>query len=431
MPDLKESNPLTPPVDGIGLLTPQDLFSKQDWEGEKTTDGRLKASWERDGFGLPLASSDPVHGLFLARSSNDRDALFMMFEARPDLRGVGHQHHDSGHFYLAALGEMWAVEAGAKNSYSPDHNTILIDGRGHADISAAPRVKYLGASVDDSAAMASADLKNAYDYGWTCPMHFSWLSDDNRSGLWKLQPDTDPDLVAYYRGTQNFKMRLWGSTYWDNNWGPAMRIEGNPVEHAFRSAGIVRGKHPYALVVDDIAKDGREHLYEWLMQVPDNVRMGGLSMPSGSVPAVLLHKIPGGETWRMRGPENLPQGTPALIVCLLDAKSETSAEARNVVATADLPYRLEQQAASGAQPEQTLTKNRLVISRRAVDPHFKVALVPFRVGDKLPSLTWDAASGRATFQWPDQTDVIEFSDKESPTRFTVSRDGKQVAASPR
>jgi hypothetical protein len=431
IPDLDAPGDSSPPLDGVGLLTLQDLFSKQDWAGEKAADGRLKEAWERDGLGLPLAASDPVHGLLLARSGNDKDALFLMFEARPDLRGVGHQHHDSGHFYLAALGEMWAVEAGAKNSYSPDHNTILIDGRGHADASSAPRVKFLGAAVEDSAAIASADLQNAYDYGWTCPMHFSWLSDDNKNGLWKLGPDTDPDLVAYYRGTQNAKMRLWGASYWDNNWGPVMRIEGNPVDHAFRSAGIVRGKHPYALVVDDLSKDGREHLYEWLMQVPDNVRMGGLSMPKGSVPAVMLHKMPGGDTWRMRGPEKLPDGTPALLVCLLDAKSETPAEARNVVVSADLPYRLEQQSAAAAQPEQTLAKNRMVISRRAVDPHFKVALVPFRVGEKLPCITWDSASGRATLQWPDQTDTIDFIENETPTRFAISRDGKPVAASPK
>ena len=127
----------------------------------------------------------------------------------------------------------------------------------------------------------------------------------------------------------------------------------------------------------------------------------------------------------------MPDGTPALLVCLLDAKSETPAEARNVVASADLPYRLEQQSAAAAQPEQALAKNRLVVSRRAVDLHFKVALVPFRVGEKLPSITWDGAAGRATLQWPDQTDTIDFVEKETPTRFAVSRDGKPLAASPK
>ncbi len=425
---LKEKATKLPiPWERLDLFTVPDLFGKLDWDGEKTSAGSLKEAWERDTLNMPLTFNDPVHGLLQTRSGNDKDALYMMFEARPDLRGVGHQHHDSGHFYLAALGEMWSVAAGAKNSYSPDYNTILIDGCGHSDVSAAPRVEYIGATVNDQVAIASANLKNAYDYGWTDPMHFSWLLDDNINGHWKLQPDTDPELVAYYRGTQNVKMRIWGSSYWDNNWGPAMRIEGNPVRYAFRSAGIVRGKHPYAVIVDDINKDGYEHRYDWLMQVPDNVRLSGLSMPPNSVPAVMLNKIPGGDSWRMRGPETLPKGSPALLVCLLDSQVETRQAGANVVAGDALPYRLEQQSASAVQPGQTLAKSRAVITRQAVDPHFKVVLVPFRAGEKLPLIRWDKGANSASLQWPGQTDEIVFTNNpDQRTRFEISRNSTAI-----
>ena len=49
--------------------------------------------------------------------------------------------------------------------------------------------------------------------------------------------------------------------------------EFNPVQKAFRTVGLVRGEQPYALVVDDCRKDDGEHLYEWLMQVPDDVKL--------------------------------------------------------------------------------------------------------------------------------------------------------------
>ena len=406
----EKAEKLPQPWEKIDLLTVPSVFGKLDWDGEKKSDGSLKDAWERDSLNLPLTNNDPIHGLLHIRSGNDKDALFLMFEARPDLRGVGHQHHDSGHFYLSALGEMWAVEAGAKNSYSADHNTVLIDGRGHSDVSAAPRVDYLGATVNEAGAIASANLKNAYDYGWTDPMHASWLLEDHKKGLWKLQPDTDPELVAYYRGTQNVKMRLWGSSYWDNNWGPVMRIKGNPVQYAFRSAGLIRGPHPYAVVLDDLNKDAKKHRYDWLMQVPDNVRLSGVPMPANSLPAVMLNKTPAADGWRMRGPETLKKGEPALLVCLLNFQPDYKPQTGfNVIASESLPY----------------------ITKESVDPQFKIVLIPFRGGDKLPTITWDNVKNLASIQWADQPDELEFKSlPDHHTQLAVTRNGKSILISP-
>lgn len=425
----RKADKLPVPPEKLSVLTPSYLFGKRDADQRTGPDGKPLESWRREHLNLPLDFVDPGHGLLVARSGEDRDALFLHFEARPDLRGVGHQHHDAGHFYLAALGELWAVEAGAKNSFSSDHNTVQIDGRGHADVSAAPRVDFLGAVANEHGAVASADLKNAYDYGWTTPMHFSWADPGMKSGAWKLTPDTDPELVAYYRGTQNAKMRLWGSTYWDNNWGPAMRIAGNPVRSAFRSAALVRGPRPYAIIVDDRNKDNAVHRYDWLMQLPDNVRLTGLSLRD-SVPAVALVKSPAGDAWRMRAAGQINRGEPALLVCLLDAPTQPQTTAGNLVADDTLPYRLEQITAPGTQPGQVLTKNRFVLTRHAIDPRFKILLLPFRGGDKLPAITWDATKERATLRWPDQHDTLAFSRTDTGrTRLTILRDGAEILSS--
>ena len=413
------------------LLSPVSVFSHRDWEGLKKPDGTLREAWERDGLGLPLTFNDPTHGILQVRSGNEKDALFMMFEARPDLRGVGHQQHDSGHFYLACYGEMWATDAGPKNSFSADHNTIQIDGRGHSDISAAPRVGYLGALVSDVAAFASANLKNAYDYAWTTPMHFSWLMEENQKGLWKLQPDTDPELVAYYKGTQHVKMRLWGDTYWQTNWGPAMRIPGNPVLYAWRSAGIVRGKHPYALVADDINKDDKEHLYEWLMQMPNGMRLANVPLRVKAAPAILLTRAPATQGWdNGRTTETLPKGTPALMVCLLesDVDDDEKPALTNVVAADNFPFRLEQ-LGSPQRPGSAAVKTRLVIGQRAVDPAFKVLLVPVRIGDEFPEVQWDSGLGAASIQWRNQKDECAFSKgADKRTRIILKRDGAVVGA---
>ena len=408
------------------ILTPATVLTYQDWEGAKTASGTQAEAASRDHLLLPLTFLDSVHGLLQARSSNDKDALYLMFEARPDLRGVGHQHHDSGHFYLAALGELWAVEAGPKNSFSQDHNTIQIDGRGHSDVSAAPRVAWLRGAATENVAIASANLKNAYDYAWTTPMHFSWLMDENKKGLWKLSPDTDPDLVAYYKGTQNVKMRIWGESYWQNNWGPAMRIPGNPVLYAYRSAGIVRGKHPYAMVVDDINKDDKEHNYEWLMQMPDGVRLVNLPLRMPSVDAILLTRAAAPKGWSNTRPaEALPNGTPALIVCLLDPArgNMKKQDLTNVVNADNLPFRVEQ-LASDQGAGSAVVKTRLVIQERAVDPAYKVLLIPYPAGDEMPNITWDDGLGSVSIAWKNQKDECVFTKgTDKCTRITVKRDG--------
>jgi hypothetical protein len=411
-----KADKLPVPKEKLPVLTLGYLFGKRDPSGPAVRPV------------LPQTFSDPGHGLLAARADDTPESLYLHFEARPNLRGVGHQHHDSGQFYLAALGELWAVEAGAKNSYSSDHNTVLIDGRGHADVSAAPRVNFLGVVEYEHGAIVAADLQNAYNYGWTSPMHFSWLDPAVVSGQWQLSPDTDPELVAYYRGTQKVKMRIWGGNYWDNNWGPTMRIAGNPVQSAFRTAALVRGPRPYALIVDDRNKDGREHDYAWLMQVPDTVRMLGLAL-GPSVPAVALVKSPPGDGWRSRGPGSVARGEPALLVCLLDAPTKPQTTKGNHVADDALPYRMEQITAPAAQPGQSLVKNRFLVTRRAVNPRFKILLLPFRGGDKLPVIRWEEKSQTATLTWPDQTDTLVFTRRDDDRTTLSVRRGDELLLS--
>jgi len=410
------TNPQKMPLDNFKMLetiTAPDVFTTLDWEGFRDKGGALKPSWDRSDLHLPDVFSDPDHGLFAARSGNQRDALYLMFEARPDLRHVGHQQHDSGQFYLASGGVMWAVEAGPKSSYSSDHNTVRIDGKGHSDVSAAPRVRYLGAETNGPLVLASSDIKNAYDYGWTTPMHFSWHDPDFSS--WKLSVETDPDVVAHFKGTQHYKMRIWGDDYTRSDWGPTMRIAGNPVRYAFRSAGIVNGKHPYALVTDDISKDGKEHLYDWLMQLPSGTRMLPVPSRSGLIPvSIILTRGARAAEWdRMEPPGTLAKGAAGLMLCFLGLqKGEALTNRANLVGDQNDPVRLEQLAGSmvaGGSPMKT----RIIASQKGEDPHFRILMIPVRGGEALPEVTYDPKSEAASVSWSGQKDSL---------RFTVGKD---------
>jgi hypothetical protein len=240
-------------------------------------------------------------------------------------------------------------------------------------------------------------------------MHFSWTLPGRVDGTWKLQPDTSPELVAYYKGTQKTKMRIWGTHCFLENWGPAMRIEGNPVRSAFRTAGMVRGKRPYAVICDTRNKDGQEHTYDWLMQLPEGTRLASLPLPKESAPGVILTRAATMGSWgRESADRDLPKGTPALLVSLLFASDESANKlAPNTVSNEKLPIRLEQLAMKDV-PGSKPTSSRLVITRRAVDPDFKIVLVPIRIGEVIPQISWDQASKTAALKWPDQSDEINF-----------------------
>jgi hypothetical protein len=415
---------------GLDTITAPDVFTTLDWKGFRNKDGSLKPSWDRSDLHLPNVFADPDHGLFSVRSGDQQDALFLMFEARPDLRHIGHQHHDSGQFYLASGGVMWAVEAGPKSSYSADHNTVRIDGKGHADVGWAPKVSFLGTETNGPLVLASSDLKNSYDCGWTSPMHFSWH--DPAFPHWKLSVETDPAVVKHFKGTQHYKMRLWGDDYTRSNWGPTMRIEGNPVQYAFRSAGIVNGKHPYALVIDDISKDSKEHLYDWLMQVPVGTRMlPAKPSVSGSPVSIILTRSAGPEEWdRMEPPETLSKGTPGLMVCFLGLENQVASnKSYNEVGSENMPVKIEQIAGSMVAGGSSL-KTRLVASQKANDPRFRILLIPVKGGGVLPDVTYDPKSAIATVAWSGQKDSIRFAiGKDQRTTVIFQRDSKTSGGS--
>jgi autotransporter-associated beta strand protein len=75
---------------------------------------------------------------------------------------------------------------------------------------------------------------------------------------------------------------------------------------------------------------------------------------------------------------------------------------------------------------QILTRTRLYVSRRDTVLRSRIALIPFKIGQALPKITWDAAASSATLQWPDQSDTLDFS---ASNHVTVLRDGAEILSS--
>jgi hypothetical protein len=398
--------------------------------------GKDELTAAREELNLPLDYVDKTHGLLYTRSGNDTKAAFLMFEARTDQHTVGHQHHDAGQFYFAALGEMWAVEAGPKSSTSDNHNTVQIDGKGYVDVGYGVSMDFQGANSTKDGVLFSSDITKAYNYSWTNPAHFSWTQPGSEK--WKLMVETDSDVVDYFKGTHLYKSRIWNGSYWNSNWGPMMRIAGdNPVKYAFRSAGLVRGENPYALIIDDIQKDDAQHTYDWQMQLPSSVRLADVSLKEKSPIAAVLVKIPARDAFTKTTVEleTLPVGTPALMVVSLnqgfrEKDFSLGGGLPNFVDTDVLPYRLEQLPITGLKAGSVSIKNRLIITQNSKKAEYRVLLIPFYAGISMPEVSWDEATQTAEVKWKNQTDKLSFTTNEANrTVVKVERNGVDILTS--
>jgi len=74
-----------------------------------------------------------------------------------------------------------------------------------------------------------------------------------------------------------------------------------------------------------------------------------------------------------------------------------------------------------------ISYNRINIEKKVVKANYKVLLIPFHNGDKLPDISYK--NGKAYVTWTDQTVVINFPITANRTSIEVNRDGKVIAKS--
>ena len=320
--------------------------------------------------------------------------------------GAGHHHADAGMFYFSGAGVDWITESPFDNTYDGRlHNEVLIDGISEANGTPA-RAKYLGATLTPEADFASADLSYAYSWQWTTQVQdwpHTWPPRTPEITKWELEPAKD--IIAIFQGTQRYKNRIWWDTYLYTNWIPTLRASFNPVEYAYRTTALVRGKHPYGIVADDLNKDGTAHLYQWTAMLPE--AMMAVSVPgTGTSDLVLVRKgdFNGGKP---------KQGTPLLLV-------HVGGKASGLVPRVEM-------ATDGPNNRQgyPATYPRIVIDDKAAEYHERVVLVPFRLGEALPSFRETQASMKLS--WPDEQSSVRFV-QGSDHRTVVSLDEKTVAS---
>ena len=360
-------------------------------------------------LGIPNTYTDEHRGVVITRSAWTPEALYMNFECHPDTTFASHDHADRGRFVLSGVGRNWAWQDSRPHD-SGDTSVVTIDGVGEGFFP--PPAKYLGMVDKPEATFAACDAKYAYDWRWLkevtmwdpndprlkTRVYASYLADIEKVDHAKVEYDPSPNVVGYYEGYLAGNPLMWGN----DSWVP--RMANNPVLRAFRTAGIVRGAHPYAVVADDIQKDNAEHLYTWLMSLEMDILLVDQTVHDGMRDIILGDKV----------------SNRRLLVRVLnvaDASGAKPAFAEHYRAAFKL------QGNAPQAPEMY----RLVIPSTSVAPDYKVMMFAFHEGDPLPISLWNADHSAATVEWRDQKDLITFtSGTQQKTHIGIVRSGKQV-----
>jgi hypothetical protein len=363
----------------------------------------------REDLKLPLVFSAPVHGMFSAYSDHTEEAAWINLLVRENgYLGAGHQHADSGMFHFSALGVDWIQESPLVGYYDGNlHNLVLIDGLSTPD-SAAPSGTYLGHTDAPRWASASADLKRAYGHKWVQQVmnwdDVSWWAKTPLSEQ-GVEFEDHPNVIAAFKGTQHYKMRNWWPSYTFSNWVPTSRVVWNPVEYAKRGVALVRGRHPYGVVVDKIKKDDQVRHYEWTACPGRGVWKTDYASAVGPLPPnqlVLGSAGPKSAPNHQEKPEPLvtKDGDPLLLVCVLTDHAPPAGKPLLEVFTREGPV--------NPRSKKPDYYDNLVVHHEGTSADFKVLLIPFRRGEALPEVSYDKATATARVSWPDQVDELQF-----------------------
>ena len=378
----------------------------------------------REDLKLPLNFNAPTHGVFSSYSDASPNATWINMMVRPDhYLGGGHHHADAGMFHFSALGVDWITESPFPQVYDGKyHNQVLVDGESEPDGASGTgyqaAASYIGEASNENAGFATADLTNSYTYRWQTQPGPIWQ--DKQKGInWELDPS--PQNLKMFAGTSRYKMRPWWATYNYSNYIATSRALFNPMKYVFRSVGLVRGKHSYGVVIDDLKKDEQEHLYQWTAMLNGGVWQAGVKgiLKNQVVLAKRDYDVKADGTKSLISPKN---GEPLLLVVYIsDKANETDALPLMQVSTEMGPH--------NSPISKTQFYDRLAVNTKSVKANYKLLLIPFKYGEDMPVITTD--NSKTTVTWKDgQKDVLTFSeDATSRTKITVQRDGKEIVES--
>ena len=379
---------------------------------------------------LELTHWDPERNQLITRNEFSADRVQFQMECRPDAYSANHMHADRGVFLLGGAGRTWAVEH-FRGAQTRHHSLVTIDYKGMAG---GPGI-WLGLFDSELSTFGVCDSKRNYDLRQDCILSGYADRDQPRRQYkrwegytqsadeylaehpdfkWEEHIDRTPQVAKYWDGFEKHDPRMW------DEFSRPVLVPFNPVQKAFRTGGLVRGKYPYVLVVDDIRKDDSVHTYHWNMMVDHDVKL----MSAETDRIVLGTSSETVDHWFSLKKPVPHEGDSQLLIHILE-RAIPDDEHNPQIRLETLEYKDGWNWPTGRS--YGLTK-RLVIPSFSAEPKFKMLMFPHRHGQSTPEVIWYAERTAVTIAWDGQVDVIAFREGEDGrTRFSISLDGKVIA----
>ncbi len=426
------------PMDSLGLkfMFPDDKVV--DWYYRKTIGENYEGVPDRpDGYfnallfyAINAADFDPANNdpsklalgntffcgeraLMMTRSGWDKDAMMLNMHTRQ--ANGGHPFSDRNAIMVAGAGRIWSPN-GYATFTTPENSVVSIDGRSQNEIVPGRCVDFVETPL---ATFMVGDAKYTWDWDWKRLEKSGgfYTVDDVRDGKVVIPAGWEPVLHSVndfafqklpydYLNWPHFQYAHWilpkGAL------SPYVRQPKTPVRKAFRTAGLVRGERPYAVVIDDIRRDDAPHRYDWTMGVEYDIQIVKTeTRADGATEVILTGGDPDQKLPRPKSPlpssvdpsTKIPDGQPMLLVTVL-GKGNGQSKPPAAPEIVELPNK--------ADPKKYAPVRRLVIPSESVSPDFKVLLVPYRQGEQVPRITWNNARQTAVVTSGTTADTISF-----------------------
>lgn len=346
----------------------------------------------------PLSYYSDYRGLMTARTAWDKDAVMFFMEPR-NVAG-GHTHGSRNGFLVVGLGREWSSKYQIVEAPSSWHSVMLVDGKGQGwEGGKCPQGKTVDYIDTEDATFLVGDATWAYSYNMV-----------NKTSLGDPMPIT-PNDSRFYKSSLPWMDMPWSDLpQWLSGAKPSRKAGAghshwrpyNPVEYSFRTGGLIRGKYPYSLVIDDMKKDSDARTYTWQMQLAPDLTVEK-NYAQGMLDLTLVE--PGDRRCLVRSVE---AGGQAVSAAVANASGHDPLETQN-------------------RRKQPQTNNRLTINAQSTQGDFKTLIYPYRPGMPEMITKWNPDRSQLGVMLGDQVDVFSFK-KQADGRTVVSmkRNGQKI-----
>ena len=369
--------------------------------------------------------------LMMTRSSwSTKDALMLNLHTRQ--ANGGHPSADRNCIMVAGAGRVWSPIQGGYAFDNYKQSVVVIDKHPQDEHTPASMVDF---KDEPFATFAVGDAKYSWDYNnkeqerkkgyYTAADVRAGKVEIPKTGNWELEPNSVNHFSYLKLPYKYLDVPRSETPHWILPTGavrPFLRQVNYPVIKAFRTAGIVRTTKPYALVVDDIAKDDQVHHYDWILTLEHDIQIVSTTkINDHEMDIILTGNDPEQKSsWDKdslpaKYSGKVPAKQPMLLVKVLNMNNTVAANTVNI-----------EEWRSNNPKNHESSVRKLVIPTDAVSPDYKVLLYPYRNGDELPKTSWNGSHTKLSVKWSNgEKQEVDFSNNPDGRTHITIKEGEK------